>query len=414
MKYMTLSAVSALALAGGSNAPLQADEGFSLFNDAKFSAQIRPRYENVDDDSNTKKDANAMSVRASIGLETALFSLKGLTMKVEGTTVQTLGAERYNDKSPDAHTAYDVVADPEQTRFTQAYLQYKYGATTAKIGRQIINLDNQRFIGSVDWRQMPQSFDALTLNNTSIAGLNLTGAYIYSYATVFDEHTWDSKSLILNGSYKISDLVKVTVYDYMISSEKSAYGSDTFGLAFSGNIPVSAAKVDYRAEYAKQGDATFKTVGVDENKNDAYYYNLDAMANLNGLLFGAGYEFLSGKGSADETAFQTPLATLHKFNGWADKFLSTPLGGLCDTSVSLGYTAPGLGKVLAVYHSFETDVDMSGKNDLGSEWDFMYTNTIPGIKGLNGLIKAAYYDGGNVSGYNADVTKFWLQFDYKF
>ncbi|MDD3594989.1 MAG: hypothetical protein PHE23_01115, partial [Sulfuricurvum sp.] len=256
--------------------------------------------------------------------------------------------------------------------------------------------------------------DAVTLNNTSIAGLNLTGAYIYSYATVFDEHTWDSKSLILNGSYKISDLVKVTVYDYMISSEKSAYGSDTFGLAFSGNIPVSAAKVDYRAEYAKQGDATFKTVGVDENKNDAYYYNLDVMANLNGLLFGAGYEFLSGKGSADETAFQTPLATLHKFNGWADKFLSTPLGGLCDTSVSLGYTAPGLGKALAVYHSFETDVDMSGKNDLGSEWDFMYTNTIPGIKGLNGLIKAAYYDGGNVSGYNADVTKFWLQFDYKF
>ncbi|MGD9653825.1 MAG: alginate export family protein [Sulfuricurvum sp.] len=414
MKTLSLSTVAILSLAASFPTIASAEEGFSLFSNAKFIGEIRPRYENVDDESNTKANANAFTVRAALGLEANLLGIDGLSMKVEGTTVQTIGSENYNDKSPDAHTAYDVVADPEQTRFTQAYLQYKYGATTAKLGRQIINLDNQRFIGSVDWRQMPQSFDAFLLNNTTVPGLNLTAAYVYSYETVFDEHSWESKSLILNGSYKINDMVKVTAYDYMISSEKAAYGSDTYGLAFSGNIPVSTAKVDYRAEYAKQGDATFKTVGADEKKNDAYYYNLDAMANLSGILFGAGYEFLSGKGSADETAFQTPLATLHKFNGWADKFLSTPDGGVCDTSVSFGYTAPGLGKALAVYHSFETDVDMSGKSDLGTEWDLMYSNDVPGVKGLNGLIKAAYYSGGDVTGYNKDVSKVWLQLDYKF
>ncbi len=43
---------------------------------------------------------------------------------------------------------------------------------------------------------------------------------------------------------------------------------------------------------------------------------------------GVGYELL---GSDDGVAaFQTPLATLHKFNGFADQFLVTPAGGLQD------------------------------------------------------------------------------------
>jgi hypothetical protein len=169
--------------------------------------------------------------------------------------------------------------------------------------------------------------------------------------------------------------------------------------------------VDYRAEYAKQTDATFKTVGSVKKDNDAYYYNLEAAASMDGLSLGVGYEFLSGKGSADETTFQTPLATLHKFNGWADMFLTTPTAGLVDTSVSLGYGAAGLGKAMAVYHTFETDV---GGDDLGSELDMMYTNAIPGIKGLNGLVKAAFYSAGDVTGFTDDVTKVWLQLDYKF
>jgi hypothetical protein len=57
---------------------------------------------------------------------------------------------------------------------------------------------------------------------------------------------------------------------------------------------------------------------------------------------------------------------------------------------------------------------MSGKSDLGSEWDALYTNTIPGVKGLTGLAKAAYFKGGDVAGYTADVTKIWLQVSYKF
>ncbi|MDD4950324.1 alginate export family protein [Sulfuricurvum sp.] len=406
MKKITLSAIAVLTLLPN---VLSAD-GFNLFSDAKFNGEIRPRYESVDDQSNTKDKANAFTVRTTIGVEANLLSINGLSMKVDGTTVQPIGGEHYDSGSNGL--MYDKVVDPEQTRFSQAYLQYKYGKTVAKVGRQVINLDNQRFIGSVDWRQMMQSFDAAVISDSTIDNLTLTGAYVWGRAPVSDLGTSDTDSIILNGSYKVSDMLKVTAYDYIISS-----ASDTIGMALTGDVPLASAKIAYRAEYASQGDASRDTDSAHANvKADAYYYNLDALANINGILAGAGYEFLSGHTTGDgKTSFFAPLGTLHAFNGWADKFLgATPTGGLTDMSATLGYTAPGLGKAMVVYHDFSTDVSMGGKSDLGTEWDALYTNAIPGIKGLNGLAKAAFFKAGDVTGYTADVSKIWLQIDYKF
>ena len=346
MKKITLSAVAILSLASTFTTTLSASDEFTLFSNTKFNGEVRARYENVDVEDSILKNANAYTVRATLGFETNLLGLDGLTMKVDGTTVQSLSGTDYNGYAATDKTHpykdYQTVIDPEQTRFTQAYLQYKYGATALKAGRQVMNLDNERFIGSVDWRQMMQSMDAITLTNSSIAGLNLTGSYIYSYATVFDERTQDSDSVLLNGNYKIADWLKITAYDYMLSLEKSQFAADTYGLALTGDVPAGIAKINYRAEYALQGDSTFKTTTTNVKKeNSASYYNLDALANISGVLVGAGYEVLSGaetnaKGAIidGKTAFSTPLATLHKFNGWADKFLATPIGGLCDASAT--------------------------------------------------------------------------------
>ena len=411
MKKITLSAVTILSIVGTFSSVLSAED-FALLSNAKFNGEVRTRYENVDDKSNTKDAANAFTVRATLGVEAKLLGVDGLTMKVDATTVQPIGGEHYDSGSNKMN--YDKVVDPEQTRFSQGYLQYKLGKTTAKVGRQVINLDNQRFIGSVDWRQMMQSFDAAVISDNTIDNLTLTGAYVWGRAPVSDAPTGDTNSVILNGSYKVSDMLKVTAYDYMISS-----ASDTIGLALTGDIPVASAKIAYRAEYASQGDASRDTNDLTANKNvkaDASYYNLDALANISGILTGIGYEFLSGHTTGDgKTAFFAPLGTLHAFNGWADKFLgATPTGGLCDATATLGYTTPSFGKAMVVYHDFKTDVAMSGKNDLGNEWDMLYANAIPGVKGLSGLAKAAYYKAGDVTGYTADKTIIWLQIAYKF
>jgi hypothetical protein len=413
MKKITLSAVAVLSLASTLSSTLSASEDFTLFSNAKVNGEVRPRYEYVDVEDSGKNNANAYTVRGTLGLETTLLGVDGLTMKVDGTTVQSLGGNRYFDGTYNGMSNYEVVKDPETTRFSQAYLQYKLGKTTAKVGRQIVNLDNERFIGSVDWRQMMQSFDAAVISDSTIANLTMTGGYIYGIAGITNAPTADSSSVILNASYKVNDMLKVTAYDYMLSSLH-----DTTGLALSGDVTATGAKINYRAEYANQGNATRDTNNDTVNKNvkaSANYYNLDALANISGILVGAGYEVLSGSNGSDgKTAFGTPLATLHKFNGWADKFLVTPTGGLVDASATLGYTAAGLGKAMVVYHDFTTDKAMSGKSDLGNELDMMYTNNVPGVKGLNGLVKAAFYDGGDVAGNTKNVSKVWLQLDYKF
>lgn len=431
MKKITLSAVAVLSLASGFSSTLSAADDFTLFSNTKFNGEVKARYESVDVENDTRMNANAYTVRLMLGLETTLFGINGLSMKVDGTTVQTLGATKYDSDALSGlgDARYEVVADPEQTRFTQGYLQYKMGATTAKVGRQLVNLDNQRFIGSVDWRQMPQSLDAVSVTNTSIPGLNLYGAYMYGYDAIFDRRTQDSKSLILNASYKVSDMLKITAYDYMLSLENFSgiptstsanFAADTYGLSLIGDVPAGPLKISYHGEYAKQVDSTFDTTTTNiEGKNDASYYNIEATASMMGISLGAGQEGLSGTtdegmGTDGKTKFQTPLATLHKFNGTADMFLATPTGGLVDTYYTLGYNGGTLGNALATYHTFETDVMMGGKSDLGSELDLQYANAIPGVKGLKGLVKAAFYDGGDVTNYTKEKDVFWIELDYKF
>ncbi|MDP3119141.1 MAG: hypothetical protein Q8N01_01805 [Sulfuricurvum sp.] len=426
MKKITLSAVAVLSLAGGFSSILSASDDFTLFSNSKINGEVKARYESVDVENNGKMNANAYTVRLMLGLETTLLGVDGLTMKVDGTTVQTIGGTKYdNDPSPTLGDArYQVVADPEQTRFTQGYLQYKYGGTTAKVGRQLVNLDAQRFIGSVDWRQMPMSLDAVSVANTSIPGLNLFGAYMYGYDAIFDRPTQDSKSVILNASYKVNEMLKITAYDYMLSLENFSaaanFAADTYGLSLTGDLPAGPFKISYHGEYAKQTDSTFKKINSnDKAQNDATYYNIEATASMLGVSLGAGQELLSGTsdegmGTDGKTKFQTPLATLHKFNGTADMFLATPTGGLLDTYATVGYGAAGLGKALATYHTFETDVAMGGKSDLGSELDLQYSNAIPSVKGLNGLVKAAFYSGGDVTNYTKDKDILWIELDYKF
>ena len=77
----------------------------------------------------------------------------------------------------------------------------------------------------------------------------------------------------------------------------------------------------------------------------------------------AGVEILSGDGNR---AFQTPLATLHKFNGNADIFATaTPPDGLEDLYVKL-YAPIAAARITITWHDFRAQ---SGSADYGTELD---------------------------------------------
>ncbi len=384
-------------------------EAFSLFSNVQAHGEIRPRYEFVDTD-NTVGDAKALTNRLMLGVSADLLSIDGLSTYLEAINVS--GSGDYFDFSNDDIAddgIYNAVADPSQTRITQAYIDYTFSDSLLRAGRQGVNLDNQRFIGTVDWRQMPQTYDAVAFSNTSIEGLSLLAAYVWHVNTVFDEGPaktdgFDTGTVLLHASYKAMDTLTLTAYDYMIEDVH-----DTYGIAATGKFDLGTnTGLAYRAEYAKQTDPTFDDLTVNKTA-DAEYYNLEANLNMNSFLAGVRYEVL-GAGKDGNAAFSTPLATLHGQNGWADMFLNTPYDGLVDMNGMLGYQSEGFGMVQVIYHDFSSD---RGSIDYGTEIDVLYKNKITVVKGLTGLLKAAFYD-ADADSKMIDTTKYWAMLSYTF
>ncbi len=387
-------------------------DGISVMDNIKVKGELRPRYEMVDED-NAKSNANALTNRLVIGVNADLFGTKWLSGYAEMTDVHAAN-NNYNS-TDNGQTGISVVADPGQTRLTQSYLDFNFGKTVFRAGRQIVNLDNLRYIGSVNWRQMPQSFDAYAVIDNSIDKLNILAAYVTQVNTVkaSSSNSFQTSTVLLNAKYKASKAINVTGYGYLIGSLH-----DTYGLALTGKTGMSGTKLSYRLEYAMQTDATMETASLGKPNADADYMNLKVDANMSGLLLGAMYEVLSGTdGTGSKTTFTTPLATLHGQNGWADNFLATPMEGLVDMNVTLGYKAKGFGLAKVIYHDYSSDV---GSINYGSEFDLLYKNSVPGVKNLNGMVKAALYSGGdsvaagNYTKQATDKTVFWVMLDYKF
>lgn len=427
MNNMIKMSVAAAVMMSVTTISAQAD-GVSLLDNVKVKGELRPRYEMVDTNNDTG-NANAITNRLVLGARADVSAVDGMSVFAEMTDVHALNNDSYKSTN-NSVTDKNVVADPEQTRLTQAYVDVKYADTLVRVGRQMVNLDNQRFIGAVGWRQMPQTYDAILVANSSVKNLNLAAAYVTQVNTIKAENSsyLDTRSLILHAVYKVSDALTITAYDYMYGAgtgdntgATNGVGSDTLGIALTGKPKIGGMNLNYRAEYAVMKDPTMENAnytGINDNYN-ASYMNLELGVNVSGILASVGYEIQSGKSDNDSSSetktFSTPLGTNHKFNGWADQFLATPDQGLKDLNIMLGYKNKQVGLLKAIYHDFSSDEDSIS---YGTEIDLLYKRAIPNVKGLTGMLKYADYsaDDSAVSGNPkaTDTQKFWVMLDYKF
>ncbi|HIQ49021.1 MAG TPA: hypothetical protein EYH58_05260, partial [Aquifex aeolicus] len=102
-----------------------------LAEDVKVNVELRPRYEYVDVDNSTNKEANALTIRIRTGINfKGLFNVKNLDFLFEPWVVTGIVKDYAPEKS-----GYEVVPDPEQVRINQAFLYYKSGLFGLKIGR---------------------------------------------------------------------------------------------------------------------------------------------------------------------------------------------------------------------------------------------------------------------------------------
>lgn len=359
------------------------------------------RYESVSQD-NAVGDADALTLRGRAGVEIASggFSFLG---EGEGTFAL---ADEYNDTIPsNAVEPFSVVADPENIELNRLQVAFMQKGNGLIVGRQRIIHGNARFVGNVGWRQNEQTFDAVSAKG-KFGPVSVDASYAISQRTIFgndspNEH-FDGDFIFFNAAVD-TPVVKGNAFAYLLDYDtRIAFSSDTYGLAVSAAIPLGAAKLNLSAAIATQSEA-----GANPTAYTAPYFNLEAGTSVAGFGLAAGYEEL---GSDDGVAaFQTPMATLHAFNGWADLFLTTPAAGIRDYygKVTKGFSVPGVAKFNAavVYHQFDSDF---GSTDYGSEWDASLGFAI-GPVGI--LAKYANY---NADGFGVDTEKFWLQAGIKF
>ncbi len=439
-KYYRYRGLLCAALASVSLSAVAEDAVIDALTGGKVSGNFRLRYEDVEVDSTKIKDASALTLRSRLGYETA--PLVGITAFVEFEDTHVInGEDNYapENKNPalPATAPYDhaAIVDPEQTEINQAYLRYRgVPKLDVAIGRQRINIDNQRFIGAVGWRQNEQTFDAFTGVYKGIPDWNFYYAYIdrvqgISSVKPLYNFDLDSSDNLFNISYSGFVLGKITAYGYYLNNEEPSAAllniapdvndlnpalryesNDTYGMRFDGGyvLPITTPiKLLYTAEYAEQ---TLKNPkGIDY---DTKYSLLEAGAAYTtkiGVLSAKVAQEILGSDHGLQ-GFQTPYATKHAFNGWVDMFLNTPTAGLNDQYATLAADLQPYGvKVMLMYHEYSKD---SGSGDYGNEFNAQVLKQF-GPNYTLGVKYGSYIANNDVATLigttsNIDTKKFWL------
>jgi hypothetical protein len=379
----------------------------------KFNPLIdaRLRYEHVEQVP-IAEDAEAVTLRARIGGELSNKSWSFLA-EAEGTLAIN---EDYNSTS-NGKGMFPIVADPENIELNRIQVQYKgIAKTLVTVGRQRINLDDQRFVGSVGWRQNEQTFDAARIEWMGVKDLKVDLTYSWSNRTIWgidgfgaNQQAVSGDNFFANVSYK-TKIGTLTGFAYLVDQDETLLlgkSSQTFGARFAGAYPLSkAVKLTYAASYAHQSD-----YHNNPNNYSAEYYLGELGVAAYGFTLGGGYEVLGADNGVALTSFQTPLATLHKFQGWADKFLVTPPNGIKDLYGSIGYTKPkpfaGVDAIslTAVYHDYDSD---RLSLDYGDEINLQLSVK---VKKYTFLVKYADY---NAKAFATDTKKFWASVEWAF
>jgi hypothetical protein len=444
----TIKKLLAVAVLAAPAMEASADAVVDALMKSKVSGNFRLRYETVEPSSDTfavPKDATALTLRSRLGIETAPIS--GFTGVLEFENTQVLSSE--SDYAPET-AGYAAIVDPRVTEVNRAYLRYRgISKLDLGLGRQRILLDNQRFVGNVGWRQDEQTFDSFTASYLGVPDWTFYYAYIdrvNGIASVTPTYNFDldTSDNLLNVAYTGFVLGKLTGYYYALNNDEPdaalrnvapkvnylnpalRYASnDTMGVRFDGfyllpsTLPI---RLLYTAEYAQQdytspADVDFET---DYSLVDigAGYASPVGMLSLRVAQETLGSDTVRDGAVLRQQGFQTPYATKHAFNGWADMFLNTPATGLKDQYVTFAADlAPYTTKVMVMYHQYS---EADGPTTGGSDRDFGTEFNVQVMKqfGANYTLGLKYgdYDADSEinTATNVDTKKLWLWAELNF
>ena len=337
--------------------PASAQDSSSILK-PRFSGDLRLRYQTLDVD-DFEDDSEALTLRFLGAVELDIFDKTSFLAEVEATTSLI---DDFNDGTGN-NPLLPVIPYPDGIEVNRLQISTEIiPETRVTVGRQRIAIDDWRFIGAFAFRQNNQTFDAARLETKAFGPGTLDIGYFNRVHrpqgddNVVGEFEGDSFFANYSLSTPIGRVAAfhyatelITGVDNSIDESSQTTGARLFGRRDWDNLGVS-----WEASYARQSD--FK-----DNPNDyaADYYLAELTVSPANFTFKARGEIL---GSDNGQGLQTPLATLHNFQGLADQFLVTPDEGVRDYSIFARYDFGQIGPFTNVssfarHHWFEADTD---------------------------------------------------------
>lgn len=390
-----------------------ADDVGAALVQGKFRLEARYRYEFVDRASQPLT-ASASTLRLRLSYETQAWN--GLFAGVGGEVTTNVGDARHSDGVRNTPSV-PVIADPESEELNLAYLGWTkanadgLAQARAVIGRQRLAYESERWVGPGAFRQNDQTFDAATIEARLTPNFTLRYAYLDRINRILGNNPgghWKSDSHLIAATTDLIPYGWTTAYAYLLDLRPvPLLSSATYGLRYDGLLRArDDLSFGLEAEFARQTDHA-------ANPRDyAVTYALlrpsVKFGDVTGTTLAAGWERLGGNGAA---ALQTPLATLHRHNGWADVFTTTPVNGLDDLHVRVMQEFPDAGflkkpKIDLRYHFFEAT---RGSLKYGREFDADANASLLGWATIG--MRFARYE---ARGFDTDTTKFWFYVEFQY
>ena len=402
---MRLGAVCAAVLLLA--APTVQADGLDSLTGALLATQplvdVRLRWETLTQ-TGFSREAQVLLLRSRLGFRTG--PLFDTTLLAEASLLTPL-VDDY-DSGLNGKTVYPSISDPENYELHRLQLENtSLPGTDLLLGRQRVALDDQRFVGSSNWRMNENTFDSARIINTSIPGLTLD----LTYFDRFHRRTTDASSklgamtgdsYLANAGYD-TPLGRLTGFDYLVSfKETPALSSQTAGARLVGKRTLGALDLAYIASWAAQEDHANNPVRYRED-----YTYIEIKGSVRGYNVGLGTERLGGNGTI---GLSTPMASFHSWDGWAGAFTTTPVNGLLNKYVTVGYSTPAAG-VMPELLAAVTDYDFrSTRRDLhyGSELDLQLQAK---WRELSLLMELADYASADAPATHSSRS-LWLEIDY--
>lgn len=352
--------LSAVLLTGSIAMPAMAQETPLDIFKPRVSGDLRLRYQHLNQ-ADFMENGNALTLRILGGLEVDLFKDTSFLAEIEGV----VALQGDYDDGTGVNSEFPLIPDPEGLELNRfQIISEAIPKTRLTIGRQRLALDDWRFIGAFPFRQNNQSIEAIRIETTAFGpGIFDVGYFNKVRRPLGGDNVngvFSGDSLFAN--YNLATpFGRVSLFHYALDLETSAADSreagdstQTTGARVLGRRDWDNVSFVWEGSYAQQSDYSNNPIDY-----TADYGLVEFSIKPHAFTFKVRGEVL---GSDNGQSLQTPLASLHRFQGFTDQFLRTPVDGVRDYSILAQYdfgSWAGVSdiKAFARHHWFQADTD---------------------------------------------------------